>query len=493
MEQVKTAVLEASKAKSGKPPAVASWDLVRKLVYWGDPRSPKATPEALEAFRDVQDPSTIGGPFEFLECLGRVKARFALAFGFNFHRFLDGADIVQGLMNIREHFKQIGGTLVLLGVFTKLPPELTNDIIVLDAPLPGDDQIKKIVGDLYEIAEFPAPSTEILDNASDALRGLSEFAVEQVTALSMNAEMSGVDLDLLWQRKQAVVNQTKGLSIARGGDKLDRLGGLAAIKEFSSKFFNGNEPPHAIIRIDEIEKSIAGAAGPIGDSSGVSQDFLNTILQWMEDKEYAGLIAVGPPGSGKSAFSKAVGATYGIPTLAMDLGGMKGSLVGESETNIREALKVIDAVSGCKGLVVATCNKLDILPPELRRRFTNGIWFFDLPDAEERETIWQINLERYGLDSAQARPEDHDWTGAEIRNACKLAWRFREPLTSVAQFIVPVAKADSAGLEALRKAADGRWLSASYAGSYSLGKKQSTAPPTSIPPMGTGRTFNFNA
>ncbi len=46
-------------------------------------------------------------------------------------------------------------------------------------------------------------------------------------------------------------------------------------------------------------------------------------------------------------------------------------------------------------LFIATSNSIASLPPELRRRFTLGTFFFDLPTAEERETIWRIYLKKY--------------------------------------------------------------------------------------------------
>ena len=91
-----------------------------------------------------------------------------------------------------------------------------------------------------------------------------------------------------------------------------------------------------------VEKAMAGATG---DTSGVSQDLLASLLSYMQDRAASGIIAVGPPGSGKSAWAKATGNTGKIPTIVFDLGGMKGSLVGQSEANIRSALKLVSAVA----------------------------------------------------------------------------------------------------------------------------------------------------
>jgi SpoVK/Ycf46/Vps4 family AAA+-type ATPase len=120
-----------------------------------------------------------------------------------------------------------------------------------------------------------------------------------------------------------------------------------------------------------------------------------TILTYMQDREADGIVLTGPPGAAKSAVAKATGNTAGIPTIAFDLAAMESSMVGASTDRLRTALKIIDAVSQGRMLFIGTCNSIASLPPELRRRFTLGTFFFDLPTAEEREVIWQIYFRLY--------------------------------------------------------------------------------------------------
>src|SRR5688572_31590774 len=58
-----------------------------------------------------------------------------------------------------------------------------------------------------------------------------------------------------------------------------------------------------------------------------------------------GVLLLSPPGCGKSAFAKALGNESGRPTLILDVGSLLGSLVGQSEANTRQALRVIDAMA----------------------------------------------------------------------------------------------------------------------------------------------------
>ena len=63
------------------------------------------------------------------------------------------------------------------------------------------------------------------------------------------------------------------------------------------------------------------------------------------------MLLLGPPGSGKSAFARPSGAETGRPTLILDVGSLLGSLVGQSEANIRQALRQVDAMSPCVVMV----------------------------------------------------------------------------------------------------------------------------------------------
>src|SRR3954464_15163013 len=117
---------------------------------------------------------------------------------------------------------------------------------------------------------------------------------------------------------------------------------------------------------------------------------------------------------------------------------MTGSLVGESQSKIRTAMKTFRAVSQGKGLFIATSNRIASLPPELRRRFTLGTFFFDLPSATERKTIWDIYLQKWNL--AGELPDDEGWTGAEIKECCRKAWRLKLSLQESAEYVVPISR-----------------------------------------------------
>ena len=117
---------------------------------------------------------------------------------------------------------------------------------------------------------------------------------------------------------------------------------------------------------------------------------------------------------------------------------------------------------------VGTCNDASKLPPEFARaeRF-DGVFFVDLPGRDQKDAIWGIYTRHYGLDAKQARPDDANWTGAEIKSCCRLASLLDVPLIQAAQNVVPVAMTAGDKIEGLRQWASGRCLSADRTGVYS--------------------------
>jgi len=456
---------------NGKAPTFR-WDIINGLIALNEPAN-----QALNQILKGADQTVTIKPDEALNLATRMPDNSILFF-LSAHRFISDVVVSQAVWNLREPFKSNFRTWVGLCPTITLPAELQQDVLVIDEPLPDETQLATIVKDQFKFAREQAPklkdpSAKEITLAVDAIRGLAAFPAEQATAMSLTPK--GLDIQALWERKRQMIEQTDGLTIDRGGETFDDNGGQDQIKQFGAGLFRGPRPPRVIVRIDEIEKLMAGATNATGDNTGVSQDALGVILREMEDNSWTGILAVGPAGSGKSLFSKCLGNTHNIPTISMDLGAMKGSLVGQSEAAIRTGMKMIKASGGNQVFFVATCNKLDSLPPELRRRFRLGIWFFDLPNAAERDSIWDIHLKKFGVKDLD-RPNDDGWTGAEIRNCVELAWMLNCPLKQASNFVVPISVSDPEGIERLRKMASGRFLSAAYAGPYQYQtSKQQTA------------------
>lgn len=386
-------------------------------------------------------------------------------FMLNAHRFIADAFVSTGVLVKREPYKTSGRTLTLLGPKFELPAELQQDVVVIDDPLPADSDLRDLCAKLTTASGLDC-SPESLDRAVDAIRGLSPFAAEQVVAMSLRK--SGIDMESLWSRKKAQVEQTKGLRLQLTGPRFADIGGNAEIVKYARRMMAGKDAPRAVFLADEIDKSSTGSTG--ANANSVDADYLSVLLKEMEERGNDGAILLSPPGCGKTLFALALAIEFGLPLIHFDFGAMKGRYVGDSETAVRNAFKTANGIAGGRAFVVATCNRLESLAPELRRRFTSGLWYFDLPDREERDSIWKVQVAAHGLSSSPTadavREADEGWTGAEIRNCCRIASRLNVPLKEAAGYVVPVAQADPKSIEALRSLAEGKFLSANYPGTY---------------------------
>lgn len=181
-----------------------------------------------------------------------------------------------------------------------------------------------------------------------------------------------------------------------------------------------------------------------------------------------GVLLVGIPGCGKSLTAKALGNQMDLPVLKFDPGKVFGSLVGESERNMRRALSEMEAMSPCvvwideieKGFsgikssgrsdsgttsrvigtflswyedhqesvfLIATANGIDTLPPEMISRFEE-IFFVDLPDQKVRHECFDIQTRKYwkpamgdraSLDLDKLAELSEGMTGREIEKSVK--------------------------------------------------------------------------
>ncbi len=463
-------------AKADTAP-IMRWDSVRGLVGL----NPKGSVAANTA---SEQPEALSNP---VECLSRlltcaagkeaVKFTDAICFFLGAHRVIN--ESAQAVWNLRDQWKSVGATLIMLAPTMRLPDELTHDVVVINEPLPNADEVGAIVDSIAKAIDrdlgLPAVMETLKDEAQrhkivDTLLGMSAFAAEQVFAMSLTP--SGVDKEELWNRKRKMVEQTPGLTVWKGKETFGDIGGLDNLKRYLTRILKSERNPvRAIAFLDEIEKMLAGAGG---DMSGVAQDQLQVILTQMQDQNIPGLMLVGHPGCGKSVIAKAAGAIADAEVLSMDTGAMTGSLVGESQEKIRHAFKTFSAVSQGKGVLIATCNSIGSLPPELRRRFTLGTFFVGLPSDTERNAIWPVWLTKFGHALNSKRPDDDGWTGAEIRACCEVAYRASMTLVEASEFIVPVSKAAPERVESLCRMADGKFLSASEPGLYKYEKTSTT-------------------
>lgn len=383
---------------------------------------------------------------------------------------VEDAPVIQGIANLRNEFKATRRTLVLLARDAALPPFLADDVPVLRDPLPGPVEIKgifnRVLAPFREKTVYQT-ATEQIERVADMCRGLTRFAAEE--AIARNLTKNGVDLEGLSQIQREIVETStgRGLVYEQGRTTFDDIGGQQAFKRFLQAMFNGPRRPRLIVRWDEIEKSVSAAASGIAaDNTGVSQDMLKVLLTSMEDYGWMGCILVGGPGTGKTLASVCTGNTFGVRSLVGDLGATRVKEYGESEQRIRLMMDIILSIGGRDVLFLATANALDTLPAALQRRFNRGIWYFDVPNLEERATIWTIQRNRFGL-PVQELPDHNGWVGSDIRNCCEASYTLQMPIVEAAQYITIAGRTARSDIEKLRDMAENLgFLSVNQPGVY---------------------------
>jgi hypothetical protein len=388
----------------------------------------------------------------------------ALVLLHNFHRFMGNPEVVQTAFAQLVAGKQQRTFLIVLAPVVQVPLELEKLFVVLEHALPDRAQLERIARELTSDQPEDMPKGDDLQRVLDAAVGLTRYEAEGSFALSLTRH-NALRPESIWELKAQALKKNNLLTLHRGAERFDDLGGLANLKDFCRRALR---PGRSVMP--------------------------------------RGVLLLGVPGVGKSQFCKALGNEAGRPTLLLDVGALYGSLVGQTEQNVRQALRVADAMSPCvlycdevekalSGLgssgdsgvatrlfgtllgylsdrtsdvfVVGTCNDISKLPPEFSRAERwDGVFFLDLPTAAEKDSIWSMYRRAFGIPETQARPDDPSWTGAEIKSCCRLAALLEVPLTQAAHHVVPVAVTAAEQVERLRTWASGRCLSASTPGVY---------------------------
>lgn len=376
----------------------------------------------------------------------------------NLHWSWDKPATMQALINAREPFKSTNRTIIGLTLNSPIPADLVQSLSFILDPLPTEDALAEICNSIHQ----SAVGSDLEDSGKSVareLRGCSPFRAEQLAAQSLTKR--GYDANKLRDNARKQINDTVGLSVESGSETFDDIGGLDAIRSYLAKYFSGPRRPSVVVRIEEIEKALAGVGK---ETSGTSGDALGAILTAMEDNRWTGILAYGVSGCGKSLVAKACANEFGAKAIRFDINACKGSLVGESEKQIRSAMDIIHAIGGERVFFIASMNQIASLPPELRRRFAAGTWYFDVPDKAARKDIWTISCESFGV--------EHDGydaemlTGADIRDIAQRAYELGCSTTEAAGYHVPLCKAAPDAISQSRSDATNRYLDANNGGPY---------------------------
>jgi SpoVK/Ycf46/Vps4 family AAA+-type ATPase len=348
----------------------------------------------------------------------------------DFHPYLDDPVNIRLLKDIAIDARRTGAVVVLISHALDIPAELRSFCAQFEVSLPSAEERREIISRLLEEyrVEHPGSRMPVDSRAFDLLvQNLAGLPHSDAERLARNAvfddgAITADDVPAVMQAKYELLNHDGALSYEYETVGFASVAGFNNVKVWLQQ-----------------RRDAFGANAPAGLESP------------------KGLLLIGVQGCGKSLAAKATASAFGVPLLRLEFGALFNKYHGETERNLRDALKMAEVMSPCvlwldeieKGLsgnhddtgtsrrvlaslltwmserkapvlLVATANDISTLPSELIRkgRF-DEIFFVDLPGARVRAQILEIHMRDRGLDPARMdlpRLTHHTegFSGAEI-------------------------------------------------------------------------------
>ncbi|HEY1434307.1 MAG TPA: AAA family ATPase [Thermoanaerobaculia bacterium] len=342
---------------------------------------------------------------------------------------------------LRETAQEFAGsarTIVMVGPSLPEKAELSDIAVRFEFALPGPEELRELLARVVRGLphQLPVPRLALSPQESEGivsdLQGLTIFEAERALAQAIVEDnaLTGADRGRIRQLKKGLVEGGGLLEFIPTPEGLDQLGGLERLKKWIATRKVGLLP---------------GSPGqrPLDPPKGI--------------------LLLGVQGCGKSLAAKAIAATWDLPLLALDAGRLLAPFVGESERNLRDALRRVERMAPCvlwideiekafasshssesdggvskrligmllvwmqerasRVFLVATANSIEELPPEMMRKGrVDEIFFVDLPGPAARQQIFRLHLSRRGEDPSRfdlpaLSKSSAGFSGAEIEQS----------------------------------------------------------------------------
>ena len=417
--------------------------------------------------------------------------------------------ITRKLRNMTRRLRSQGQYLVFitppLAAEHDLPLELKDDVVVLQVSLPDQPELERLFDEVTgKLDRSKLPRPEVKDKLIQSALGLTtnqaRLAFSRVWAHCRAFDERGIEL-VTWAKRE-VIRESGALEFWPADQGEADVGGLDLMKTWLKKREAGFGS----------EARLAGLPFP------------------------RGVALIGIPGTGKSLSAKMLSGLWKLPLLRLDVGTLFGSLLGESEQNMRKAIMLAETVSPCilwidemekafagsgagalnsgaatrvfgtfltwmqehrtPVFVIATANDVAALPPELVGRF-DRTFFLDLPNKQERRAIFLIHFTNAGetfperqFDLVELVERSHGFVGREIERVVReaqftaFADQNREieqaDLLAALTETVPISASHAEVIETLRKwKTEGRAVPASSEEPPDAGPGRIIEPPVS--------------
>ncbi|MCU0547275.1 MAG: AAA family ATPase [Oscillatoriaceae cyanobacterium Prado104] len=432
-----------------------------------------------------------GNPMQGLERVGKASPNQSAMFvmkdlatciapGTNGQIAANQLSIVREIKNLAAEIVKDKRSILLVSHQLRLPSELKEETTVIDLELPDVGEIDSIVTKLVDgRSKLEPPEWEQL---IAACQGLTRTRIARVLSKSLTKtlKINSSTIASVIEEKRQTIRETGILEFIPANTLMESglkcIGGLENLKQWVR------------LRSDNFTK---------------------------EAREYGlpapkGLLLAGIQGTGKSLSAKTIAAEWKLPLLRLDVGRLFGGIVGESEANTRQAIKLAEAIAPCvlwidevdkafgnltsgtdgdsgtsrrvfgslitwmqektsPVFVVMTANNVEVLPAEfLRKGRLDELFFVHLPNQKEREEIWGVHLCRIRpdrftnceFDFELLASHSKDFSGAEIeqciyeamQEAFSVGCEFKEQdLLDAISECVPLAQIAQPQIQALKE------------------------------------------
>lgn len=384
-----------------------------------------------------------------------------------------------------------------------LTPEITlsdlpsGTVLVADMPTPTVEELIDSINDMLDKSteDFPERHDLNEDDVAEIAQlglGLTLFECETYTALAI--------VEAGQRRERCFSKEMLSAGIAKGKTEVVKQSEILEL-------------------YPTVDMSEVGGMNRLKDWVAVRSNCYSDEAREFGIEPPKGVVTVGVPGTGKSLVAKAIASSLGVPLVRMDFARVFSKYVGDSESRVRAALKMAEAMAPCvlfvdeidKGMGGAsgggdsgtssrvlgtyltwlndtkapifnmvTANKIDGLPPELLRkgRF-DQIFSVGLPNRKERLEVLHIHLRKRGHELDFTKPEvsqflEHSDTyvpaeiEAAVRDALILAFNKGEDL-SMAHIVaslkdmVPMSRSNAVQINAMLEWARTNAIAVNYA------------------------------
>lgn len=358
------------------------------------------------------------------------------------HLLNETHEVKRALRDIKEYPSNNYCPIVAVSPVVNIPAEHEKLFTIVSYDVPSKEEVRSIVERMAVQIEGavakgkPYKTLEAQDKKflTNAFLGLTLNEIYSVFAKSI-VEYGELSVQAVMDEKIQLVKKSGVLDYVVPKFTFEDIGGNKAFKSW----------------IEEIEDSFSEEAIAFGCHKP------------------KGYLALGVPGSSKTAGAEALANKFGYPLIKLDMSKIMDKLVGQSERKIDQAFRVAKACSPCVLLmdevekmmggvsssnssdsgtlarvfgktleflnddhdvfVIMTSNDVSQLPPELTRSGRlDAMWYFSIPTEEERKEIFRIHLGKTGKKVSDetisaAISASKNFTGAEIAETVKASVR----------------------------------------------------------------------